>query len=945
MRRCSGFGALVPLSAILPRTSSHPTLFPASSLDLPLAHLADSFTTPPCDVSSPLRTSRPPPVDPLPPQGATKGAASGGAVSRGAEPASADPGGAEPEGAESGGAGATSPGGACTRGTGAAGAGGVGGTGAGGAGAGGSGARDIGAGGAGARGPRDRDPGAGGASARGAGAGDPGAGGAGAGGAGAGVTGAGCTDAHGAGAGGARVGNTLTERRGPKSRPASPVSAVRTGRRVPCPRPPPVTGTLVMALRPSSVPLRVPLPPPPVSSLPAIPDTESDLACADSPTFSRLLATVVTDHSFESTVASALVVEVVEFAAACRFDYATSLIAESESDCPPSVGGAGAGGAGAVAPGGTVRPRPYFVPLLQQVLGTPPSAALTPPLLCPPPDQSQLPLQPASPLLAPSPYTEQSGGLTEQREPASRPVSSVRTARCVPRSRLLPVLGTHAMTLRPSSVPLRVPLLAPPESSLPKVPHPESDCARAASPTVSRLLATAVTDPSFESAVASALVAELVDFAAACRLDYATTIVAESAPASPPSVGGECALGTDVLEDRQEDFECLAAAVPHLVAMLLAPEGDPDAPDIPTPCSYAEAITGRYSSQWQTAMDAVMASWNSTGTYIDAVPPPGANIVDGMWIFKVKRPPGSPLVFKARYIARGFSQRQGHSFLIGQPARGDLAAPPTWLHWVVSCRYPVEPLTASLRSPPGASRVARNTEDNACGSWVCSFDCSPVAVSTHRHSLPPFYVLVYVDDLVFSTADTEALVLQRFSFRYSLPQSTPLPTGHSLSAPPSNESVEPSGPYPELVGCLITSGMGLVLGGRGPVVLTGHADASWVDDLVTQRSAIAAQELRWLTYLLTDLGERPRTSPVLYVDNKVMNALCQEHRLEHRTKHIALRYFLARELQQRGQLHLAYVATRANTADIFIKALQSGDHQRFCTILGPVPTLPHLLTM
>ncbi|CAI7852135.1 unnamed protein product, partial [Closterium sp. NIES-53] len=34
-----------------------------------------------------------------------------------------------------------------------------------------------------------------------------------------------------------------------------------------------------------------------------------------------------------------------------------------------------------------------------------------------------------------------------------------------------------------------------------------------------------------------------------------------------------------------------------------------------------------------------------------------------------------------------------------------------------------------------------------------------------------------------------------------------------------------------------TSGMGLVLGGRSPVVLTGHADASWVDDLATQRSS------------------------------------------------------------------------------------------------------------
>ncbi|CAI7908066.1 unnamed protein product [Closterium sp. NIES-54] len=193
------------------------------------------------------------------------------------------------------------------------------------------------------------------------------------------------------------------------------------------------------------------------------------------------------------------------------------------------VGGAGAAGAGAVHPcaggaGGTVRPRPYFVPLLQQVLGFPSSTGLPPPFLCPPPDQSQPPLQPASPLPAPSPYTEQSGGLTERREPASRPVSHVRTAHRAPRSRPPPVPGTHTMALRPSSVPLRVPLPAPPESSLPEIPNPASDRARAASPTVSRLLATTVTHPSFQSAAASALVAELLDFAAACRLDYAAAL-------------------------------------------------------------------------------------------------------------------------------------------------------------------------------------------------------------------------------------------------------------------------------------------------------------------------------------------------------------------------------------------------------------------------------------
>ncbi|CAI7874199.1 unnamed protein product [Closterium sp. NIES-53] len=302
------------------------------------------------------------------------------------------------------------------------------------------------------------------------------------------------------------------------------------------------------------------------------------------------------------------------------------------------VGAAGVGGAaGAGTPagspgavpagsGGSTRPRPYFVPLLEQVLGLPPSPGPAPPLECPQP----------------------------RRAPASRPASPARpacTSRRTSRPRPPPVPGTHQMTLRSSTTPLRVPLPSPPASSLPVLADPESDSLRAASPTVARFLATVVTDPSLASTAASALVAELVDFAACCRLDYAASLVAESASVCPLSVGGECALSTDVLKDRQEEFQCFAAALPHLVSTLLAPEGDPDAPDIPTPRSYAEAIKGPYSSQWQAAMDAEMASWKSTGTYVDEVPPPGANIVSGMWIFRVKRPPGSPPVFKAPCFA------------------------------------------------------------------------------------------------------------------------------------------------------------------------------------------------------------------------------------------------------------------------------------------------------
>ncbi|CAI7923629.1 unnamed protein product [Closterium sp. NIES-54] len=225
------------------------------------------------------------------------------------------------------------------------------------------------------------------------------------------------------------------------------------------------------------------------------------------------------------------------------------------------AGDPGAEGTGvfSAVSGGTVRPRPYYVPLLQQFLGLPPSPGPPPPILSPQPVQSESQLQPSSPLPGPSPYSGPARGLSERREPESRPVSPVsravspvrttRAGRCVSCLRPPPVPGTHSMTLRPSTALQRVPLPSPPASSLPDSPDPESDSLRAISPTVPRFLATPVTDPLFDSFAASALVAELVDFAAACRLDFATSLVAESVSESicPPSVGGECALGMDVL--------------------------------------------------------------------------------------------------------------------------------------------------------------------------------------------------------------------------------------------------------------------------------------------------------------------------------------------------------------------------------------------------------------
>ncbi|CAI7762914.1 unnamed protein product [Closterium sp. NIES-54] len=303
---------------------------------------------------------------------------------------------------------------------------------------------------------------------------------------------------------------------------------------------------------------------------------------------------------------------------------------------------------------------------------------------------------------------------------------------------------------------------------------------------------------------------------------------------------------------------------------------------------------------------------------------------------------GSPPAFKARYVSRGFSQRQGVDYFQTFSLTSKMTTLRVLLHVIAQRDYELHSLdfiTAFLRGslhkeiwlhrPPGFTesfpagtqwslrrlvyglRQAPREWHDTLRTTVAALGFAPTTANPSLFlrtdtSLPPFYVLVYIDDLVFATADTEALTLVKSELQ-------------------KRHTYTDLGELCSYLGLQITRDRA-----RRTITLT--------------QSHMVHLELRWLTYLLTNLGERPRSPPVLYVDIKAMIALCQEHRLEHRTKHIALRYFLARELQQCGQLRLAYVGTRANTADVFTKALPPGDHQRFVTVLGLEPTLPHLLT-
>ncbi|CAI7929487.1 unnamed protein product [Closterium sp. NIES-54] len=447
------------------------------------------------------------------------------------------------------------------------------------------------------------------------------------------------------------------------------------------------------------------------------------------------------------------------------------------------------------------------------------------------------------PLPSHAPHNDVTESLIERREPetcASTPVC----ARRVTSPRPPAVLGIYVMTLRPSSFPQCVPLPSPPTSSLRDSPDPPSDLARAASPTVTRLLATVITGPKSESTAAFALVTELVDFAARRRLDYVASLVTESKSVCLPPLGGELALGNDVLEDMQFELECLATALPHFASMLLCPEGDSDAPDIPTPRPYAQEIAGEYSSQWQTVMDAEMASWKSTCTYIDAFPPPGANI--GVNFFQTFSP--TPKV-TTRWV------------LLHVEAHRDYD-----LH---SLDFSIAFLQGSLHKEIWLHCPSGFTGTTLAALWFAPSSADPSLFLRTDTSLQLFYVLVYVDDLVFATADTEALALVKAEVQER----------HTCT------------------------------------------------DLGDLRSYLGLQ-------ITQDRARRTITLNQSHMVSQAMLALCHEKRLEHRTKHVALCYFLSRELQQRGQLRLSLVASRANTADVFTQALGSENDESTGTRKG-----------
>jgi hypothetical protein len=98
----------------------------------------------------------------------------------------------------------------------------------------------------------------------------------------------------------------------------------------------------------------------------------------------------------------------------------------------------------------------------------------------------------------------------------------------------------------------------------------------------------------------------------------------------------------------------------------------------------------------------------------------------------------------------------------------------------------------------------------------------------------------------------------------------------------------------------------------------------------------AAREAVWLRGLLDKLGVAPKDPTPLWCDNQGAIRLARNPGMHRRTKHIAIRWHLIRELIEDGVVRLGYVPTASQVADIFTKALLPAPHRSLRASLGLV---------
>jgi hypothetical protein len=83
----------------------------------------------------------------------------------------------------------------------------------------------------------------------------------------------------------------------------------------------------------------------------------------------------------------------------------------------------------------------------------------------------------------------------------------------------------------------------------------------------------------------------------------------------------------------------------------------------------------------------------------------------------------------------------------------------------------------------------------------------------------------------------------------------------------------------------------------------------------------AAQELVWVSQLLSELGWRQDEQINLYTDSQSAKAIAEKDISHDRTKHIDIRHHYVRSIVKEGKIKLVWLSTKSQIADLQTKPL------------------------
>jgi hypothetical protein len=98
--------------------------------------------------------------------------------------------------------------------------------------------------------------------------------------------------------------------------------------------------------------------------------------------------------------------------------------------------------------------------------------------------------------------------------------------------------------------------------------------------------------------------------------------------------------------------------------------------------------------------------------------------------------------------------------------------------------------------------------------------------------------------------------------------------------------------------------------------------------------SVAVCEAVWLRKLLTDLFDHEMNPTTIHCDNQSCVKLSENPVFHDKSKHIKIKYHYIRDMVQRKTVHVQYLSTHEQIADIFTKPLARTKFEYFCERLG-----------